>query len=165
MIGICLAIILAGCATETAVLPDKDIRAVYFAPSDGGALSKDDLAAHPEVMVVYSMKEVEQAAANGAAVWVDRGAADNADSVWLCARQSPVAVLGIGDGLYAFTSLLDFPIEVPEGVQMDADAPGFCVWASVTEDGGFVSQRMKGYEDAPVTVDGVFTATDEVTGQ
>lgn len=66
------------------------------------------------------------------------------------------------DSLYALVSLFDFPIEVPQGAQVDEEAQGFCVWASVTEKSGFVSQRMKGYVDAPVTVDEIFSATDEV---
>ena len=48
---------------------------------------------------------------------------------------------------------------------MDADAQGFCVWATVTEKSGFVSQRMKGYKDTPVTVEEIFSATDEVMGK
>lgn len=165
LIGICLAVILSACAAETVVLPDNEYRAVYFAPIDGSSLSKDDLAAHPEIAVVHTMQEVKQAAANGAAVWVDREAADNVDKKWLSAHEEPIAVVGNGDSLYAFASLLDFPIEIPDGAEMDADAPGFCVWATVTEDSGFVSQRMKGYEDAPVTVDDIYSATDEVLGE
>ena len=165
LVGICLAAMLSGCAPETAIQPDKEFRAVYFAPRDGGSLSKDDLAAHPEIAVVHTMQEVKQAAANGTPVWVDRAAADDADAAWLRALESPVAVLGCGDGLYAFASLLGFPIEVPEGAQMDEEAQGFCVWASVTEKSGFVSQRMKGYKDTPVTANEIFSAMDEVLGE
>jgi hypothetical protein len=160
-----LVVALSGCAPAAAQTPSvsPEIRAVYLAPKEGGTLAADDLAAHPEVALVTRMDDLKRAAAGGVPVWIDRDAAAGADMVWLRALDCPIVVVGCGDGLYAFGGLLDFGIEIPQGTTMDESAPGFSVWATVTEKSGFVSQRMKGFQDRPIRVEEIFSAIEEVT--
>jgi len=79
------------------------------------------------VTVVRDMDALK--AADTQALWIDAACLDRADGGWLAALEGvPIAVIGYGDGLYAFAERLGFPIEVPAGASGDSNKKGFCVW-------------------------------------
>lgn len=158
---ICAALVctllLAGCGADT-VQPDAqaaqiEMTAAYLAPEQNAALPDGELAAHPEIATVRSMDALK--AAETPQVWIDAACIAQADRDWLLSLNDvPIAVVGYGDGLYAFAERLDFPVEMPAGTVTDPDKPGFCVWMQ-TENGD--RQRIRSFEQA-LAVTGILDA-------
>ncbi len=171
------AILAAGCAsgattttggesegpttTQSTVQPT----AVYFAPTEGGSLSGDDLAAHPQVVVVHDQEGLTSAAPIPVALWIDKQAIPLVDLDWVGTRATegwPVAVIGTPNEIYAFADLVPFIISLPYGAEPTPEQkaePGFAVWMFTSSSGNGYSATQHGYPGTP-SVDKVLNATD-----
>lgn len=131
-----------------------------------GQLSKEDLEAHSEVLVINSLDEFKKAARSKTALWIDINAVDAFDIEWLSKEPQkfyPVVLVGKGDDFCSFFVILKyFPFSVPpppEGGNIDCSSPspGFSINILTSDTGG----KMHGYEQAP-TVQAILDNTDSL---
>jgi hypothetical protein len=169
--------LLAGCSTPapsnsspapTLVKP----KAVYLVTGQG-QLAAADLSQHPEIAVVHTFRDLQARATDtNISLWIDKDAAQLADSSWLMQAPQkfcPLVVVGYNQALYAFRDTLGIGIGVPisgpavdwTGVRLE---PGFSVWVLQphTEAASY-SAVMQGYDQAP-TIRAIFAITDPLIG-
>ncbi len=121
-------LLLTGCTLKTTA----HISAVYFVHGQG-ALSAQDLQAHPEVIVVQTFDDFKKHISQKIALWIDKNVTPfNAEQQkWINeAPQAyyPIVLIGTSDTIYAFRDLLAICCFMgPAGTYIGYDAPGFSV--------------------------------------
>ena len=140
------------------------IRAVYLVQWNG-QLSENDLADHPEVLVVHTFMELQEiAATNAVDLWIDRDAVELVDSDWLHQEPQkyyPLVLVGFNDPPYAFREqLTGFGIEGP-GINWDTKSldPGFSIWILQAESEFSSSAFIKVYPEE-ATVQSILNITN-----
>jgi hypothetical protein len=81
-----MVLLLAACSAPAPVMPaptPAKPRAVYFVIGQG-QLATADLSQHPEVVVVHTFRDLQTLATDThISLWIDKDAANLADSDWL----------------------------------------------------------------------------------
>jgi len=140
------------------------IKAIYLVHGRGH-LSDNDLADHPEVLVVHTFLELQEiAATNAVDLWIDKDAVELVDSDWLHQEPQkyyPIVFVGFNDPLYAFREqLTGFGIEGPE-INWDTKSleTGFCIWILQAEGEFSSSAFINGYPEE-ATVQSILNITN-----
>ncbi len=154
-------LLLTGCTFTT-----THISAVYFVHGQG-ALSAQDLQAHPEVIVVQTFDELKKYVSRKTAVWIDKNVTPfNAEQQkWINeAPQAyyPIVLIGTSDTLYAFRDSLGICCFMgPAGIYPGYDTPGFSVIQSKKpkEPSTPATIFLEGYSQKP-TVQSILAITN-----
>lgn len=173
--AVALLLATAACATPEAARepatepPVADPpRAVYFAPTEGGYLTADDLASHPQVVVVRDNIALKSALASGTAVWVDADALQQASMDWLIEwadEGRPIVLVGHGtsDRVLLHKLIIGNHARLPDG----EPTLGFCVLKEKVP--GLTTGPVQPGRDAYVggfdvtpTVDAILDVTDRL---
>lgn len=132
----------------------------------GGRLSETELKLHPEVLVIHTQKDLENAARNKLAIWIDKDSVNAADKEWLMSepqRRYPVAIVGYNNAVYSFRDSLN--ITLMHGPYVDWSKvklePGFSVYMIREESSNSRSLYLRGYENEP-TVQGILDITNQL---
>ena len=143
-----------------------ELRAVYLVQEMGGRLSETEIKLHPEVLVVHTQKDLENAARNKLAIWIDKDSVNTADKKWLMSepqRRYPVAIVGYNNAVYSFRDLLN--ITLMHGPYVDWSKvklePGFSVYMIREDSSNSRSLYLRGYENEP-TVQGILDITNQL---
>jgi hypothetical protein len=144
--------LMVACTATPTESSDETYKAIYLV-QENGQLSREDLRAHPEVMVTGSFDEFKQLAKKKTALWIDLNSVDLVDRNWLNQRPQrfyPIVLIGFGDALCAFRDTLG-GFGIIEGPYADCSSPppGFSVWMLEEEKSSSISAFMKGYEQVP----------------
>lgn len=147
-----------------------EYQAVYLV-RDPGVLSSDDLKAHPEVLVVHSTEDFQNAARSKIALWIDKNAIDliqKRSEPWISGtpqRYYPVVLVGISDPQYAFPNLIHvaYPFEGPPApgwpekyqatIDPNSKGQGFSVWVLLEETETRKRGWNPGFEKTPTVQD------------
>jgi hypothetical protein len=157
---IVIVVPLFGCITKGDLKPKAPLKAVYLVSDKGGEVSKQDLAVHPEVLVVHTVSEFKNAAKRSGSVWIDKNSLDKVDQDWF--RKWPqksyvTAVIGYSDVGYAHGRIGGFNVT---GIfSRNPDVQGYCVWKLFWESGSGKSAFLMGYNEQP-TVDRILAKTE-----
>lgn len=140
------------------------IRAVYLVHGSG-QLSKNDLADHLEILVVYTFMELQDIAATHVVdIWIDKNAVELVDSDWLYQEPQkyyPLVLIGFNDPLYSFREqLTGFGIEGSE-INWDTNSlePDFSIWILKAESEFSSSAFIKVYPEE-ATVQSILNITN-----
>ena len=128
-----------------------EIRAVYLMPTTGGQITKEDLAAHPEILPVTDFATLASHANRHIAIWIDKDAIDLLPQGWVNQKPQkfyPIIVVGYSNALYSMREKLNLLIIGPwVDWSKQTLEHGFSVWMidSYSENG--ISSIMKGYSE------------------
>jgi hypothetical protein len=154
LIPILTVLLIVGCTATPS--PEATYKAIYLV-QENGQLSKEDLQAHPEVMVTSSFEEFKKLARNEAVLWIDIDSVEFVDKNWLNQKPQrfyPIVLIGFSDALCAFRDTLG-GFGIIEGPYADCSSPppGFSVWMLEEETSSDASAFMRGYAQVPTVKD------------
>lgn len=143
-----IVLFVTGCASK----PEAPIKAVYLVRGVG-QLSREDLQAHPEVMVTDNFDSLKDNAQSKVAIWIDINAVEFVDLEWLGQSPQalyPVVLVGNGDETCSFFNAIHyFTFEPTCCLECGFPPPGF----SVNIQSGVSEGHMRGYETIPTVQD------------
>ena len=148
--------LIVGCTATPPGSSEATYKAIYLT-QENGQLSKEDLQAHPEVVVTNSFNEFKKLTENKTALWIDISAVGLVDKEWFNQKPQrfyPIVLIGYGDALCSFRDTLG-GFGIIEGPYVDCSSPppGFSVWMLEEEKSSGVSAYMQGYEQVPTVKD------------
>ena len=154
--------LMVACRATPTESSEVTYKAIYLV-QENGQLSKEDLLAYPEVIVMDSFDVFKQLAKKKTALWIDINSAGLVDRDWLNQKPQrfyPLVLVGFSDALCAFRDTLG-GFGIIEGPYADCSSPppGFSIWMLEEETSSGASAFMKGYEEVP-TVKDILDKTD-----
>jgi len=128
-----------------------EIKAVYLMPVTGGQITKEDLAAYPEILPVTDFETLASHTNKHFAIWIDKDAVDLLPEGWLNQEPQkfyPIIVVGYSNALYSMREKLHLPIIGPKvDWSKQTLEPGFSVWMIDSYSENEISSIMKGYTE------------------
>jgi hypothetical protein len=110
IIAASLMVLLMGCAPTLLSSSGTPVKAIYLVQGTG-QLPRQDLQAHPEVLVTDDFGESKSLARSKVALWIDVDAAGLVDRYWLSASPQafyPVVLVGNGSEACSFFNTLQY---------------------------------------------------------
>jgi hypothetical protein len=159
-----------GSVAPTSPTSPPEYKAVYLV-RDPGVLSSEDLKAHPEVLVVQSTEDFQNAARSKIALWIDKNAIDLIQKQlesWITEkpqRYYPFVLVGVSDPKYAFPNLIhvSYPFQGPPApgwppeyqatLDPNSKGQGFSVWILLEDTGTRKQAWNPGFEKNPTVKD------------
>jgi len=142
-----------------------EIKAVYLMPVTGGQITKEDLAAYPEILPVTDFETLTSHTNKHIAIWIDKDAVDLLPEGWLNQEPQkyyPIVLVGYNNALYSMREKLHFPIHGPKvDWSKQKLEPGFSVWMIEKDTPNETSAFMKGYAE-PVTAERILEVSNEL---
>jgi len=136
---------------NTALSQGADVEAVYLTAGPG-VLSKEDLARHPEVVVVSTSEQLKSNVSSRVSVWIDTNAIHILDYRWAHdppQRYYPWVIVGVAD-VRKLPSGMSGPAPAPGR----APEPGFGMWMLTREDERTQGGIPQNFKEKP-TVEGI----------
>lgn len=155
-------LILIACAPSLKNENSITIKAIYLT-QDNGQLTKEDLQAHPEVMVTGKFDEFKNVAKSKVALWIDINSVGLVNVGWLSEHPQkyyPIVLIGNSKASCVFFgSLQYFLFEIPARPPGEEDycntiTSGYSINILKSESSG----NMHGYDETP-TVQDIFDNT------
>ena len=142
-----------------------EIKAVYLMPVTGGQITKEDLAAYPEILPVTDFETLTSHTNKHIAIWIDKDAVDLLPEGWLNQEPQkyyPIVLVGYNNALYSMREKLHFPIHGPKvDWSKQKLEPGFSVWMIEKDTPNETSAFMKGYAES-VTAERILEVSNEL---